>query len=115
MRQIESKVLEVRDSGTFIAVLAIRMAGVNPVQEYYFRRCGYPEDGSSVMLMCLYDGKATNDLYEWASLGMGPRTMPNAHNWILGHYDQLTDGDVVDVQVILGERAEAKVSERVGE
>ena len=26
---------------------------------------GYPEDGSSIMLMCLYDGRATNDPYFW--------------------------------------------------
>jgi hypothetical protein len=112
MPQIESKILEIRDSGTFIAVLAIRMLAANPAQAYYFRRCGYPEDGSSIMLMCLYDGKATNDPYEWPSLHMGTRTMGTAHNWIINHYAELSDGDVVDVQVILGEHARAKTSER---
>jgi hypothetical protein len=110
--QIESKVLEIRDRGTFIAALAIRMLGANPTQAYYFRRCGYPADGSSIILMVLYDGKATNDAWEWASLGKGTRTMRVAHGWILDHYTELDDGDVVDVEFILEESKEPKVSER---
>jgi hypothetical protein len=110
---IESKVLEIRDEGTFIGALAIRMLGTTPTQTYYLRRCGYPADGSSIMLMVLHDGRATNDPYEWPSLGKGVRTMSNAHNWIIDHYDKLSDGDVVDVQVILGETKEPKVSERM--
>ena len=110
---IESKVIEIRDRGTMIAALAIRMLGTNPVQQYYFRRCGYPADGTSIMLMMLSDGKATNDPYSWGELRMGPRTMPVAHNWIIDHYDELSDGDVVDVQAVLNETAVPKVSERL--
>ena len=32
--------------------------------------------------------------YEWASLRMGPRTMPVAHNYIIEHFELLEDGDV---------------------
>ncbi len=109
---IESKVLEIRDEGTFIGVLAIRMLGTNPVQAYYLRRVGYPNDGSSIMLMMLSDGKATNDPYEWPGLRMGLRTMPVAHEFIISHYTELSDGDVVDVQFILGETTTRKVTER---
>ena len=101
---IESKVLEIRDAATRIDALAIRMKGCNPIQQFYFRCCGYPEDGTSIMLMVLYTGKATNDPYEWESLGLGPRTMPVAHDWIINHFDELKDGDVVDVEFILNER-----------
>jgi hypothetical protein len=38
--------------------------------------------------------------------------MPNAHLWIEANFDKLNDGDVVDVEFILGERAMPKVSER---
>jgi len=110
---IETKVLEIRDKGTFIAALAIRMLGINQAQDYYFRRCGYPEDGTSIMLMCLYDGKATNDPYGWGALGKGLRTLPAAHNYIIDHFNELADGDVVDVQVILGERETPKTSQRL--
>ena len=112
---IESKVLEIRDEATFIGVLAIRMLAANPVQAYYLRRCGYPNDGSSIMLMFLSDGRATNDPYEWQSMGFGARTMPTAHDWILQHFNELSDGDVVDVSFILGESKEPKRSERVVE
>jgi hypothetical protein len=36
-----------------------------------------------------------------------------AHEWIIEHWAELGDGDVVDVQHILGETATKKVSERV--
>ena len=109
---IESKVLEIRDAATRIDALAIRMKGCNPIQNYYFRCCGYPEDGSSIMLMKLYDGKATNDPYEWPAIAGDRRTMPVAHMWIINHFDELKDGDVIDVQFILNETAKSKVSER---
>jgi hypothetical protein len=110
---IESKVLEVRDVATRIDALAIRMKGCNPIQHYYFRCCGYPEDGSSIMLMKLYDGKATNDPYEWPAITGDQRTMPVAHNWIIHHFDELKDGDVVDVAFLLQDTEKPKVSERL--
>lgn len=109
---MDIKVLEIRDEATFIGVAAIRMLGSNQEQVYHLLRCGYPADGSSIMLMVLYDGKATNDPYEWGSLGKGIRTLPHAHDWIIKHYDELKDGDVVDVQFLLKERPEPKTSER---
>lgn len=39
--------------------------------------------------------------------------MPIAHCWIIRHFAELRDGDVVDVQFILGESAQPKVSERL--
>lgn len=110
---MEFKILEVRDCGTHIPTLAIRMKGSNITQNYYIHgRCGYPKDGSSIMLMILDNGKATNDPYNWQSLGLGIRTMPNAHHYIQSHFDELQDGDVVDVEWILNEKAEKKISER---
>lgn len=128
---MNTKLLEIRDEGTCILALAIQMQADEGVPapkpplfephywkdtlEYWFlhRRSGYPEDGSSIMLMCLADGRATNDPYEWGSRGMGMRTMPNAHNFIIEHWAELSDGDVVDVQVILGETETPKQSERL--
>jgi len=120
---MNTKLLEIRDEGTCILAIGIQMQAPPdpPVPRwedtvaYWFLhyRSGYPEDGSSIMLMCLEDGRATNDPYEWGSRGMGLRTMPNAHNYIIEHWDELKDGDVVDVQVILGETTEPKKSERL--
>jgi hypothetical protein len=105
--------LEIRDEGTNIPVLALQMLACNETQAYYIHeRCGYPRDGSSIMLMLLNDGKATNDPYEWPALGMGRRTLPVAHDWILNHFADLRDGDVVDVEFILNETTVKKISER---
>ena len=121
------KLLEVRDRHTFIATLAIDM---NPeaydvdgrpsigdrardaAQHYLLRRCGYPCDGRPNIAITPLDASGRpmwNDPYGWSGIG---RTLPVAHNWIIEHWDELSDGDVVDVEHILGERAEPKKSER---
>ena len=108
------KVLEIRDSCTHIDAMAIRMKADNPEQDYGIHaRTGHPRDGSSIVLMHLDSCKATNDPYEWTSLGLGPRTMPTAHNYICDHFDELTDGQVIDVEYLLGETAAPKTSERM--
>lgn len=120
-----AKALELRDEGTFIALLAVDM---NPekydpaahydgishaeceAQRYLLRRCGYPCDGQPNVLITKLAGdgsKASNDPYYW-----GDRTMSVAHNYIIEHWNELRDGDVVDVQFILGETKAPKVSER---
>jgi hypothetical protein len=107
------KILEIRDSGTFIPVLAVLMdEPANEAQRYYLRRCGYPLDGyPNVAITSLHaDGDPFwNDPYGWRS---GARTYPVAHNYIIKHWAELKDGDVICVEFILGERPEPKVSER---
>ncbi len=109
------KVLEVRDEATFISVMAIKMVTDDPVQAYYVHgRAGYGPTSGTVILVILGNVKATNDPYDWAALGMGPRTMSVAHQWIESRFDSLKDGDVIDVSFILGETKEIKTSERFG-
>lgn len=117
---MKSKALEIRDEGTFIAALAVDMnphlhetpyvSHYDPVaQRYLLRRCGYPCDGRPNILLTRLDGsgKATNDPHEW-----GGRTYPVAHQYIIENWNELRDGDVVDVSFILGETAAPKLSER---
>ena len=121
-----AKALELRDEGTFIALLAVDM---NPSEEdytrlsdqevkeiyiaqrYLLRRCGYPCNGKpniAITHLSADGHKCSNDPYYW-----GGRTYPVAHNYIIEHWDELKDGDVIDVQFILGETKSPKVSERV--
>lgn len=110
---MQFKILEIRDEGTLIPVLAMRMIAENTLQAYYVHdRCGYPKDGSAIVVMTLDNQKATVDLYAWPDIGFGRRTMGNAHNYIIEHFDDLRDGDVVDVRVILGERKAPAKSDR---
>lgn len=110
---METKILEIRDDGTFIPVLCVNM---NPTADmsgeaiYYLTRVGYPCDGRPNILMTnlAADGSpAWNDSYAW-----GGRTRPVAHNYIIENWTHLKDGDVVDVEYILGERELPKISER---
>ena len=106
---LDSKVIEVRDSCTHIPVLAIRMLAKNGIQNYYIHsRSGYPKDGSCIAVVKLADCDGNCDPYAWTN-----RTMFNAHHYIYDHFDELSDGDVVDVEFILGENPTKKVSERL--
>lgn len=109
MTSLSNKVLEIRDAGTHIPSLATQMLAKNGIQNYYIHgRSGYPKDGSQVILTRLADGSGNCDPYSW-----GNRTMANAHNYIIDHWDELSDGDVVDVEYLLGESTQPKVSERL--
>lgn len=107
---MKTKVFEIRDEGTFISVLCVDMNPDNIAQRYYFRRCGYSCDGEPNIAMTnlnMDGGKASNDPYAW-----GGRTYPTAHHYIIEHWNELRDGDVVDVSFILGETPAPKISER---
>jgi hypothetical protein len=128
---MQAKALEIRDEGTFIPALAVDMNPRPPypqngtmtedefrasveasgAQRYLLRRCGYPCDGDPNIIVTRLDGngQATNDPYGWKR---DARTFPVAHQYIIDHWAELKDGDVVDVQFILGETKTPKVSER---
>lgn len=128
---MKTKILEIRDDGTYFAVLAVDMNPGPPypaygsfsedefkalledhsARFYHMRRVGYPCDGRpNIGITHLSaDGKPFwNDPYGW-----GGRTYPVAHNYIIEHWDELRDGDVIDVSFILGETKSPKISERV--
>lgn len=105
------KAIEIRDAATFIPAVAIKMEPANEAQRYLMARVGF-RDGAGVVLMVLNTQKATADPYDWPSLGLGPRTMPVVHVWLEQHFDEVVDGDVIDVEFILGETSAPKASER---
>lgn len=92
------KCLEIRDDGTCIAAIAIKMSPENAVQSDYLSREGYPSDGLSIILLRLSDQVAHSDPYDWPY-----RTMKAAHLDILDRFEELSEGDVVDVRVYLKE------------
>lgn len=105
---MKTKLIEIRDSGTFIIALCIDMNPASAIQHAYLRRYGYPCDGRPNIMLTHANGgqKASNDPYEWSG-----RTYPEAHHYIIEHWDELQDGSVVDVEFIKGETKEPKVSE----
>jgi len=106
---MEVKVLEVRDRNTFIPVICIRPVPDNEAQRYLLRRDGYSGEATErciIMIDAQCRGVAY-DPYEWRDV----RTKRTAHYWIERNWHELKDGDVIDVEFILGETKEPKVSE----
>ena len=105
---MEIKLIEVRDRGTFIPALAMRVTSTGDVAgDWLLRRGGFSLNGASIILIRLTDCEAQYDPYDWAS-----RTMQTAHVWLLEHFESLAHGAVIDVEHILGERSAPKASER---
>ena len=108
---MEIKCLEIRDDGTFMAVICIRPVPVNEAQRYLLRRDGYrgTVDERCIILIKPQCSGVAYDCYDWPA---SPRTIPRAHDYIAQHWHELKDGDVIDVEFILGERSTKKTSER---
>jgi hypothetical protein len=92
-----------------IPVICIRPVAENEGQRYLLRRDGYAADETE---RCMIDAQCRGvayDCYDWPG---ATRTKKHAHDFIAKHWHELEDGDVVDVQFILGETTERKISER---
>jgi len=108
---MDYRFLEIRDSGTFIPALALKMKSSIPEGEYLLGRSGFSHHDDNhfcIMLIKLATEECRYDAYHWG----GSRTMSIAHKFIQEHFDSLAHGDIVDVQFILGETSEKKLSER---
>ncbi len=79
---------------------------------WLLRRAGFGLDRTDrkfVLFGKLDGGPFHYDSYDWA---MNPRTMHLAHYHVEVNWDSLQSGAVICVETLLGERPEAKVSER---
>lgn len=111
---MKTKLFELRDRGTFIPVMAVQVTpGDDFSENWLMRRAGYAPGDDCVILCRLscsgVNNNATYDPYAW---GQNPRTFLVAHKFIIENFDRLAPGAVVDVEFILGESTQSKVSER---
>ena len=106
---METKCLEVRDKATFCPVICIRPVPINFEQRYLLRRDGYSGTlNERCIIYIAPQCRGVNyDAYHWAD-----RTHQTAHVYIENHWNELRDGDVIDVEFILGETETKKTSER---
>lgn len=104
------KLLEVRDRATFLPVMATKTIWDNEGQRYLLGRVGFQGVPSVILTRLNGESPSSADCYYW-----GDRTLQTAHNYILAHFDELKDGDVVDVEFILGETDKPKISERISD
>lgn len=101
------KLLEVRDKATFLPVFAISTKPSNDGQGYLLRRCGFISGDAVILARLNGEQPSSADAYFW-----GDRTMSAAHHYIEQHFDELKDGDVIDVEFIKGETTKPKTSEK---
>lgn len=102
------KLFEVRDRATFIPVMAIRPDGRTEEEKYLLSRSGWTDPCATILIALNTGDRCQSDPYEWRN-----RTLQTAHLFIEAQWDSLTSGEVVDVEFVLGEVTEPKVSERI--
>lgn len=107
---MQTKLFELRDAGTFVPVLCTMMESDQDQEAWLLRRAGYQAGGCLVMMTGLvnHPDKASYSPYDWGD----NRTRKIAHQYITDHWDKLASGAVIDVEFILGIRAQPKKSER---
>lgn len=107
------KAIEIRDEGTCIGALAIRFSPENDAQRAIFSREGYGSDAATqaeyIGLLRAHDLTGASDPFKQSS-----HTMHAAHLWVREHWDEITDGSVVDVEFISGAKPAPKASEIQG-
>lgn len=103
-----TKLLEIRDEGTRIPAMATEAIPDNHRQSAILQSAGYGGN-RCIILQHLHKGEATYNPYDWRD-----RTYKVAHLHIVKHWDDLKDGDVIDVQFLLGETEAPKRSEIQG-
>lgn len=107
---MDARTYEIRDEGTHIPALAIRLRPQTARDHALLARAGYglapTEQSKYVILICLADMRAQHDPFEWPN-----RTMHVAHLHIREAWPP--NGAVVDVQYILGETEQPKESEAI--
>lgn len=92
------KLFEICDRGTCIAALAIQVSGADGA---LMQRAGF--NSPMVYLIMLATEQAHYDPWAWRN-----RTMGTAHRYIAESFADLVDGQVVDVEYLLGETPEPK-------
>jgi hypothetical protein len=117
---IEVKMLELRDKGTFIPVIALRVReeGSGTQEGWLIRKSGWARFQSGYYLF------NSGDSGKHFAISLGDpeflhtqtfpvdRTYTVAFTYIASHWNEFSSGDVVDVQYILGETDSPKISER---
>lgn len=117
---MEIKLFEIRDSMTFMPMMAVRLRSRDDRERWLLRRAGYADEQITpplcemmepYVIFCKLDGvEAQYDPYNWSS---GARTIRSAHAHIIEHWGELQSGAVIDVRYILGETMVPEISEQV--
>lgn len=104
---MQVKTFEVRDSMTFVPAVAIDLGSAEGDRaKKLMRRAGFSAGGYGIFLIHANEGIGHLEYQDWRT-----RTMREAHAYIEREWMNLADGQVIDVQFILGETDRPKESE----
>jgi hypothetical protein len=115
---MHTKLVEIRDAGTCITALAIRLDAITEAERYLLARAGYGQTREAqrgyVLLLTLAggSGEVHCDPYDWPNAPR-VRTMFVAQQYVNQHFDTLESGQVIDCEFILGETPAPKDPERL--
>ena len=109
----ETKLLEVRDRATFVPVIAIKPRPYNEEERYLLARAGYGRSASDHERYVLMSRLAGHSELIYDPDAWGNRTMIVAHAYIRDNWESISNGQVIDVEFILGESDNPKTSERL--
>jgi len=125
---VEAKFVEVRDSGTFIPALAVKVQDDGSDDAYLARRGGWGVEGGVLLARLIPEDVGRQSAWSAFDWGSNPRTMQVAHLALQGlalesagmvrervaacAFDAIECGAVVDVEWLLGLTEEPKRSER---
>ena len=103
MKQQNIKTVEIRDRATLIPAFAIRMVASDEKELFLFKGAGYRSIISPCILLVSIESP-WHSARAWDEWRNSPRTMPTAHKWIEENFLDIQNGDVIDVEFILGEK-----------
>jgi hypothetical protein len=114
---MDCKMIEVRDRGTFIPMLAVRLGSGDDQERWLLSQAGFgrtSQDQKQYVLLANISGgtghyRATCDKVDWTTRD---RTRFSVHAYIEKHWEEILPGAVVDVEFILGESLTSKTTQR---
>ena len=103
MKSENIKTVEIRDRATLIPAFAIKMLPGDEKELFLFKGAGYRWANPCIMLVAIeapWNSARCSD--DW--INRSGRTFPVAHKWIEDNFDTIKNGEVIDVEFILGEK-----------
>lgn len=88
---MQTKLLNIKDTGTYITVLATKTSSDNETEQIYLKRAGLGFD--LIAITQLETMQTETDPYKWFDA-----TMKTAHEFIQKNFDKLNTGWEIDVE-----------------
>lgn len=104
-----TKFFEIRDSSTTLPLMVTKLEPVNSDEDWLIKRAMGSKPYPLFLVTFMSSDVSHFNIYNWGSTGA--RTVKTAHEFIEKNFDTLKTGDVIDVQVLLGEKETKKISE----